>query len=165
MQDITIRPVTPADAPFLWDMLYEAIYVPEGEPRPSRDLLSLPEISHYVAGWGQPGDYGLIAVDAASGRRAGAAWLRLLTGANAGFGYVDDGTPELSIALAAEYRGQGIGSALLRALLAHADSRYAAVSLSVDPRNPALRLYERLGFVAAGINGTSVTMIRRTRQG
>jgi len=152
--------MTLADTPFLWDMLYEAIYVPEGEPRPSRELLSLPEIAHYVSGWGQPGDYGLIAV---AGTPVGAAWLRLLTGENAGFGHVDDETPELSIALAPGYRGQGIGGALLKELLTYAEPRYPAVSLSVDPRNPAMRLYARLGFVPVGVNGGSVTMVRRTR--
>jgi GNAT superfamily N-acetyltransferase len=161
MSNFTIRPIDSGDEPFLWEMLYEAIYVPEGEPRPGRELLGLPEIAHYASGWGQPGDYGLVAVDAASGRPVGAAWLRLLAGEIAGFGYVDDETPELSIALVPEYRGRGIGATLMKELLAYADARYTAVSLSVDPRYPAMRLYERLGFAPVGVNGGSVTMVRR----
>jgi hypothetical protein len=36
-----------------------------------------------------------------------------------------------------------------------------AISLSCDPANPAMRLYERLGFVAVGESGTSITMLKR----
>jgi ribosomal protein S18 acetylase RimI-like enzyme len=71
--------------------------------------------------------------------------------------------PELSIGVAAEARGRGVGSALLDALLTLARERgYRAVSLSVDRRNPARRLYERKGFRDAGISDpsdSSVTMI------
>ena len=55
----------------------------------------------------------------------------------------------VDIALLPPWRGQGIGTALLQALLAEAaQDKASAVQLSVDPRNPARRLYRRLGFVA-----------------
>lgn len=65
-----------------------------------------------------------------------------------GYGYVDDGTPELAVALYPGYRGRGIGGRLLRALFAELRDRgFRSVSLSVQHANPAYALYRRLGFV------------------
>jgi ribosomal protein S18 acetylase RimI-like enzyme len=88
----------------------------------------------------------VIALDAVSGRSVGAAWLRLLTGAERGYGHVDDRTPELAIATAPGHRGRGAGSLLIGHLLAIASERFERVSLSVRLDNPARRLYERMGF-------------------
>lgn len=155
----TFRPALAADEAFLWEMLYEAIYVPEGRPKPARAIVQEPSLAHYVAGWGlQPGDAGVLALDQQSGQPVGAAWLRFFTTDDPGWGFVDAATPEVSVAMRPDYRGQGIGTALLQALIAQVSGRYAALSLSVDPLNPALRLYERLGFVVVGTAGTSLTM-------
>ena len=54
----------------------------------------------------------------------------------------------MEISLVAELRGHGVGGRLLRALLQECDADQLAVSLHVEPHNPARRLYERLGFVA-----------------
>ncbi len=96
------------DEPFLWEMLYQALYIPKGQSAPPRDVVSLPEAC-YVRGWGREGDCGL-ASDAITKQPIGAVWLRLLVGNRKGYGYVDDGTPELSIAVYPEYRGQGVGT-------------------------------------------------------
>jgi ribosomal protein S18 acetylase RimI-like enzyme len=155
----TIRPATPADEPFLWEMLYEAIYVAPDAPRPDRSILQEPSLAHYVAGWGQqPGDFALLAIEQPGGHPVGAAWLRCFSADDPGWGFVDAATPEVSMALLPAYRGQGIGTALLVELIAQATGRYVALSLSVDPQNPAMRLYERLGFVVVGASGTSLTM-------
>lgn len=155
----TLRPLTSTDESFLWEMLYEAIYIPEGHPKPERTILQEPALAHYVAGWGkQPGDEGIVAVDTLSGQPVGVVWLRLFSAADPGWGFVDASTPEASIALLPAYRGQGIGTALLSALIAQLHGRYSALSLSVDPLNPAMHLYERLGFTTIGAVGTSLTM-------
>jgi ribosomal protein S18 acetylase RimI-like enzyme len=161
--NVPIRPLTPADEPFLWEMLYQALFVPPGEEPFPRDILSQPEISRYARDWGQPHDLGFVAT--ADDRAVGAAWLRLLIGENKGFAYVDDHTPELSIAVSPEYRGQGIGRQLLERLLdaARARGRYSAVCLSVDARNPAARLYRRLGFKVVKTSGRSLTMVKDLR--
>jgi ribosomal protein S18 acetylase RimI-like enzyme len=156
-----IRPVVLADEPFLWKMLYQAIYVPVGITPPSRDILSHPEIRRYLQDWGQPHDTGFIAVDQESAQPIGAAWLRLLTGNNKGYGYMDETTPELTIAVVPVYRGKGVGTNLLTHLLAQAQDRYPALCLSVSPDNPAMRLYQRSGFEVVKMSGTSLTMIRR----
>lgn len=153
-----IRPLKPSDEPFLWEMLYYALYVPEGaEPLP-RNIVKTPGLIHYVQGWGQPGDDGFVAIVTDSGQPIGAAWLRLLTGERRGYGYVDDGTPELSIAVLPEHRGQGVGTQLLSRLLESARRKYPAISLSVAQNNPAIRLYERMGFKVVRQVGDSVTM-------
>lgn len=77
----------------------------------------------------------------------GAAWVRLWTGDTKGFGYVDATIPELAIATIPAYQGNGIGTHLLKQLLAAAGGRYPAVSLNVRTDNPAASLYERIGFV------------------
>jgi RimJ/RimL family protein N-acetyltransferase len=68
-----------------------------------------------------------------------------------GYGFVDESTPELGIAVSPEVRGRGIGRALLASLIEHARAaQLPALSLSVESDNPALRLYERLGFEKVG---------------
>lgn len=152
----SIRPLTAEDEPFLWEMLFQAIHVPNGHPPLSRDVLNLPELARYVQGWGRDGDCGFLA---AVGEPVGAVWLRLLVAEDRGFGYVADDTPELSIALLPEFRGRGIGTQLLSRLFA-APCGETPVSLSVSTDNPAVRLYRRFGFAGVGETGDSLTMVR-----
>jgi ribosomal protein S18 acetylase RimI-like enzyme len=67
----------------------------------------------------------------------------------------------MDIALLPEHRKQGVGSALMHALLAAADGADLPVSLHVEPFNPALRLYQRLGFVEIETRGYYQFMERR----
>jgi ribosomal protein S18 acetylase RimI-like enzyme len=156
--DYFIRPATPDDAPCLWEMLYEAFNAPAGDTPLPRDMIYQPEVRKYVESWGAPDDLGFVAVDQHSHQRLGAAWLRLLVGANGGYGYVDDYTPELTVAMAPEQRGLGVGRRLLTRLFAAARRRYAGICLSVWWENPALQLYRRLGFTAVGERDGSITM-------
>lgn len=156
----TISPATEADLPFMREMLYQSIFV---QPPPPRSILDQPEFKHYIAGWGKPHDAGFIATDAASDEPIGATWIRLLTHDDPGWGYVDDDTPEVcTLAVMPQWRGRGVGTALMDALLRYVDVRYEQVSLSCDPNNPAMRLYQRLGFAYHSVSGTSHTLVRRT---
>lgn len=77
--------------------------------------------------------------------------------------YVDRRDDELriiDIALLPEARGSGIGSALLGELLEEASQRGVAVRIHVERNNPALRLYERLGFVPVEDQGVYWLMER-----
>ena len=65
------------------------------------------------------------------------------------------GGHELSIAVRGAHRGRGVGSALLRELI----DDVGRVCLSVDVRNPAMRLYARLGFTEIRREGFSATML------
>ena len=52
----------------------------------------------------------------------------------------------IDVALLPEFRRHGLGSALLGDLLAEAGRAGKPVTIHVERMNPALRLYERLGF-------------------
>jgi ribosomal protein S18 acetylase RimI-like enzyme len=79
---------------------------------------------------------------------------------NHSFGFVDEDTPELAIAVKKEFRGRGIGTSLMNHLMQHAKNKgIRRISLSVDPENHARNLYEELGFEKVGQSGTSWTML------
>ena len=153
-----IRSIRPDDEPFLGEMLYQALYVAAGEPPFPREIVEQPEIRRYVEGWGRPDDFGFVAEDEKTRQPVGAAWARLMTGDARGYGYVDEATPELTIAVLPEYRGGGVGRRLLERLLAASRSRYPALCLSVSAGNPAQRLYRRLGFEIVKASAESLTM-------
>ena len=157
----TIRNLTQLDEPFLWEMLYQAVYIIDGQPPITREAINQPELSRYVRGWGRSGDQGTISL--VGGQPVGAAWLRLFSRAEPGYGFVDEATPELSIAVLPDHRGQGIGTRLLQNVIELALERYQAISLSVTPENPARRLYTRLGFVMVKEDGNAVTMVKSLR--
>ena len=151
-EGLRIRSVTDDDQPFLTEMQYAALFRAPGEEALSRAVLDEPGVARYHQAFGtQPGDVGRLATDR-DGSPIGVAWVRLVDG----YGFVDTATPELGIAVAAEHRGRGVGSALLRSLTA----AVPRVSLSVDRRNPAMALYERVGFVEVRTDGEhSVVML------
>lgn len=157
---ISYRPLTTNDEGCLWEMLYLALFVPPGAPPLPRAVIEQPELSRYVAAWGKETDGGWLAIATSTALPIGAAWLRLLTGEDQGYGYVNDDTPELSIAVKPEYRGRGVGTALMTRLLATAQTRYPAISLSVTANNPARRLYQRLGFTFSAEHEGSWTMVK-----
>jgi len=143
--NVPIRPVTPADEPFLWDMLYLAANLADTGIPPTA-LRTDPALARYVEGWGRPHDEGVVALDPRTNERIGAAWMRLLTGDNRGAGYVDDTTPEVALAVLPAHRRRGIAARLLLALVEGPGRSYPAISLSSRTTNPALGMYRRLGF-------------------
>ena len=66
----------------------------------------------------------------------------------------------LDIALVPEMRGRGVGTALMRGLVAEADRDGLAMVLHVEPDNPVKRLYLRLGFVEGAAGAVYVEMTR-----
>ena len=102
-------------------------------------------VARYVEGWGRPGDVGIDAEIA--GKGIGAAWIRRFDRDRPGYGFIAEDVPELSIAVLPAWRGRGVGSSLLRAVILEARrAGFEAVSLSVEPDNPARRLYRDVGF-------------------
>jgi ribosomal protein S18 acetylase RimI-like enzyme len=145
-----IRNAGSQDLPFLRDMLRHAYYARWGN---EADV----PLERYVAGWGRRGDNALVAID--QFQPVGAAWYRLFAEDEPGYGFVDDETPELTIAVVPSRRGKGLGVELLESLLEQARSEgYAQISLSVEPDNPALRLYEQHGFEQVGDRGGALVM-------
>jgi ubiquinone/menaquinone biosynthesis C-methylase UbiE/GNAT superfamily N-acetyltransferase len=161
MSPYLIRPATTADEPFLWEMLYHALYAPEGHGPFPKEITREPDIAKYVLGWGKEGDRGFVAVDGLDFTPVGAAWIRLFAPEGAGYGYVGAETPELSVAVLPEHRNRGVGTDLLGRLISEARRHHPAVSLSVSSGNPAARLYRRLGFEIVGRRGDSLVMEKR----
>lgn len=155
----TIRRAAPGDAGFIAEMLVEAASWDPTTPRRSLDeLLAVDELRHYVDGWPRPDDLSVVAIGENEGR-IGAAWSRYFPAADPGYGFIDGSTPEVSVGVVASERGRGVGGALLDALAAGARERgVAALSLSVEHANPAVRLYERHGFVVFADTGGALTM-------
>ena len=140
------------DVRFLRDMLHHAYYWRERVPG------SL--VSRYVRGWGRPGDTAVVALD--GGFPVGAAWYRVFGADEPGYGFVDEQTPELAIAVVPSQRGKGVGEQLLLALIDRArEAGYTSLSLSVEPGNPALKLYERHGFRVVDEGADAWTMVAR----
>ena len=79
---------------------------------------------------------------------SGAAWLRLLVGEEReSSAFVDAETPEIAVAVRSGLEGRGIGTQMLERLLALAVGVHPRVTLNVRADNPAVRVYQRLGFV------------------
>lgn len=158
MSQFSLRRALAADQAFLDEMLYQSIYIPEGQPLLPKEIIKRPDIAKYTSDWGKAGDLAFIAFD--KDKAVGAIWLRLLKGPEKGYGYLDDETPELGIALAPEHRGRGIGTLLFERLFAEAQFCYEAVSLSVSKGNPAINLYKRQGFKTVIEENHSVIMLK-----
>jgi GNAT superfamily N-acetyltransferase len=156
-----LRRVEAPDLPFVWQMLGEAAHwrLPAETDRPAEPALRADgSVGRYLNDWGRPGDDGMIAW--LGDEPAGACWYRLFTPAEAGYGFVNPRTPELSLGVVRVWRRRGIGAALLAATLSLARAAgHPALSLSVEADNPARRLYERAGFVRGGAVANAWTMI------
>ena len=63
------------------------------------------------------------------------------------YGHVDDATPSFAISLLPDYRGKGIGTCMMREMLAQLrDKGYKKASLAVQKANYAVGMYRAVGF-------------------
>jgi len=89
--------------------------------------------------------------------------LLLIDGAPAGRLYVhrrEDEIRLMDIALVPEHRNRGVGTALLRELFAESASSGKPITIHVEKYNPAMRLYERLGFTPSADRGVYLLLKR-----
>jgi RimJ/RimL family protein N-acetyltransferase len=151
------------DFPLLEDLLYEAIFQPEGaEPLPC-DIIKKPEIDHYIRNFGKKrGDFCIFAE--LNEETVGGAWLRILDGEPKGFGHIDPETPELAIAVFRQYRNLGIGRELMHHLIDSVFKKYKQISLSVDKRNYAVKMYRELGFEIVKENEQDYIMVLKRKE-
>jgi ribosomal protein S18 acetylase RimI-like enzyme len=156
---MNIRPATKDDVEFLKTMQYEAArWNPDWPREPMADVLDEPVLRRYHEGWGREGDGGVIGE--LDGVPVGAAWYRMFTVDQPGYGYVDEKTPELSIAVQPLHRRKGIGGTLIRAAMVQArEEGYQTLSLSVAVHNRSRMMYQRVGFEKVGEEGESWTML------
>ena len=140
-----IRNLKPKENNILEEMLYNAIYQPDQEPKLPREVIYQPDLYHYIEKFGKKDDRCLVAET--EGKIVGAVWTRILAGADPGYGNVDAVTPEFAISVNKSYRGQGIGTRLMEEMIQLLrEDGYAQASLSVDKDNYALKMYEKTGF-------------------
>jgi GNAT superfamily N-acetyltransferase len=148
-----IRKGSAADVPFMRSMLAHAYGW-----RVNALETDIP-LARYVENWGRPGDLVVIAHE--TGNRVGAAWLRQFKASEPAYGFVDEQTPELSIAVVPSRRGHGLGQELLDGLLAAAlEAGHERVSLSVEDDSRAVEFYARNGFEQVGAAEGGVIMAR-----
>ena len=116
-------------------------------------------ISSYVDGWGRRGDTALIAIE--EGHRLGAGWYRLFRAASPGYGFVDEQTPELTIAVVPSRRGEGIGHELLNGLIERAEAAgFPGLSASVQKDHPEVGIFREARFETVEETEQSLTMRR-----
>lgn len=153
--EYTIREIQKQEYPLLDNFLYEAIFVPKGVEPPPKTIITTPELQVYVEHFRKSkDDWGLVAeVD---GKIVGAVWVRIMDD----YGHIDDETPSLAISLYKEYRGFGIGTAMMKEILALLKSHgYKQVSLSVQKANYAAKMYLKIGFEIVRENDEEFVMI------
>jgi ribosomal protein S18 acetylase RimI-like enzyme len=155
---VIVRQLKKSELHVLADMLYLAIHVPIGQEAHPRDIIYDKSLVKYFENWGKDKyDQALVAV--VNEVIVGCIWGRQFPSSNKGFGYVDDDTPELSMAVTEIYRNKGIGSELLQEICQmYSRIGVGFVSLSVDKTNRAKGLYKRIGFETVKETETSLTM-------
>lgn len=155
-----LRPTTSSDRALLDRLLVEAFNW-TGQTRVTlAQVRADPEHARHLGGWQRKSDVGTVA-ETEAGETVGAAWARVCTLADAGYGFVADDVPELGMAVLAPYRGRGVGALLLDACLAQVrDAGHVAVSLSVEDGNSTARhLYSSRGFRPVARTGAADTLL------
>ena len=162
---LLVRLARPSDGEVLLRALALAADWRPGTPVRSLDvLLATPQLAQYVPDLTRGRDQGVVAEVA--GQTVGAAWWRFLTAEDPGYGFVSEDVPEICLGVEHPHRGHGVGTALMTHLVGSAsEKRLPGLSLSVEPDNPAVRLYRRLGFRGMGTDGGAETMLLRTDAG
>lgn len=154
-ESCVIRPLGENETELLKDFLYEAIFIPEGVEPPEREIIEQPELKLYYEGFGTgKADFSFVAeVD---GKVTGAVWTRIMND----YGHVDDETPSFAISLYKEYRGHGIGTRLMKEMLALLREKgYKRASLAVQKANYAVKMYNNVGFKTVDENAEEYIMV------
>ena len=152
---VEIRTLRNDEIELLKEFLYEAIFIPEGVTPPPKDIVEKPELRVYTDDFGtRQGDNCLVAV--IDNKVVGAVWTRIMYD----YGHVDDATPSFAISLYKDYRGQGIGTKLMKEMLSLLKTQgFKKASLAVQKANYAVRMYEKVGFHTVDENDEEYIMI------
>ena len=150
-----LREIKENETEILKDFLYEAIFIPEGMELPPREIIEQPELKLYYDGFGiGEADFCIVADD--EGKVIGAVWTRIMND----YGHVDEETPSFAISLYKEYRGQGIGTKLMKEMLNLLKEKgYKRASLAVQKANYAVKMYQNVGFKVVDENDEEYIMV------
>ena len=153
--DYKIRRILEGEDSLLKEFLYEAIFVPDGVPAPPKSIISQPELQVYITGFGKKkDDIGLVAE--VEKKPIGAVWVRIMDD----YGHIDNDAPSFAISLYKDYRGMGIGTALMKEMLHILKERgYKQASLAVQKANYAVKMYQKIGFVIVDENEEEYIML------
>lgn len=153
--NINIRELNSTEYKLLDDFLYEAIFIPKGVEAPPREIINAPELQVYVKDFGtQEGDICFVAE--MEEKIVGAVWVRIMDD----YGHVEEGVPSFAISLYKEYRGLGIGTMIMKQMLAELKVRgYQKTSLAVQKENYAVKMYKNVGFEIVDENAEEYIMV------
>ncbi len=156
----TIKPLSAEYEAFMWELLYDNIFVERESGEADREMEDLPMLKAYIKEWGsREDDIGFVALDQ-NNQPVGAVWTRLFDSSDEAWGFISNDVPELNIATIKTVRGCGVGTALLDAMMRRLEGKYPAVSLSVHPENRCISLYRRFGFTVYEEYDNALTMRR-----
>ena len=146
----SIRELKRDENKILDTFLYEAIFIPEGVPVPSKDIINKPDLQVYVKDFGEnKGDLCLVAQVADEND----------------YGHIDNETPSFAISLLKEYRNYGIGTELMKQMLMKLKLEgYKQASLAVQKMNYAVRMYRKVGFEIVDENDEEYIMICKLQE-
>ena len=152
---LLIRELKENETELLKDFLYDAIFVPEGMEAPAKEIIERPELKLYYEGFGTgQADHCFVAEE--DGIAIGAVWTRIMND----YGHVEDETPSFAISVQKAYRGQGIGTKLMKRILELLKEKgYQKASLAVQKKNYAVRMYEKVGFHIIDENAEEYIMV------
>jgi ribosomal protein S18 acetylase RimI-like enzyme len=150
-----IRPIKNNEIMLLADFLYEAIFQRDTEKLVPRTIIQDPSIWIYIDGFGSKKDDHCFVAEF-NGKIVGAVWVRCIKA----FGHIDDEVPEFAISLYPQYRGKGIGTELMRTMVAYLKAKgYSKTSLAVQKDNCAVKMYQQVGFEISDENEQEYIMI------
>ena len=142
---LNLRPITPDDEDFLYRVYVgtrEDIAQLGWDEQQQEEFLKLQftaQNDHYKAQFGNA-DFQIILAD---GKPVGRLYINRS----------EDEIRIIDIALLPEFRGKGIGAALLKQVLTEGKKKELPVRIHVQQANPAFHLYQRLGFQKIDENG------------
>lgn len=155
MDNLNIRELKENEYNILVNFLYEAIFIPKGTEKPSREIINNEELQVYVKDFGNYKDDNCIVAEL-NNKIVGACWTRIMND----YGHIDDNTPSFAISLYEEYRGKGIGTKLMETMLKLLkDKGYKRTSLAVQKDNYAVKMYKKVGFKIIDENEQEYIMI------
>ena len=138
----TIREMRHDEYPMLNDFLYQAIFQPDKTNLETRSIIEKPELQVYIKDFGTRKDDHCLCAET-DGKVVGAVWVRNIDG----YGNIGNDTVEFAISVFDDYQQQGIGTALMRQMIALLKSlHYNQASLAVQKANYAVRMYKKVGF-------------------
>ena len=150
-----IRKIRENEYKLLDDFIYEAIFIPEGETLPPKSIINQPDLQVYIKDFGKEKD-DMCFVAEVDGKVVGAVWVRDMQD----YGHIADGVPSFAISLYKEYRNYGIGTAMMKTMLAELKNRgYEKASLAVQKENYAVKMYKKVGFYAVDENDEEYIMV------